>query len=296
MIKTGRVRDMSEKNANNNNRIMRRNYGVTMVELIVTFALLAIFLAAATMCISHAIIFFFDEQQRMSSYTVADVVLSELKDEIRTMQASDEGRKGYVKLRKGASGPDNDGNIYTGTTIEYIASSINDGLNAVQIDVAGCDDYMIMVDKTDKELKFRADKADIKSDYLTMRYYEKTKETNNTYDGLCMDRIINGTYAAGLADFSTKVNSDVVWHASEKLPKELYQNHTIDLQFSVKPRNDEAGNLVVDYVDVTVFVKSLKDDGTSETVYQKERRIDLQNTVYYKPYSEPTLYSDVTAP
>ena len=287
---------MSYKN-NEHNRIFRKNHGVTMVELIVTFALLAIFLAAATMCISHAIIFFFDEQQRMSSYTVADVVLSELKEEIRTMQSSEDGRKGYIKLRKGAAGPDESGGIYTGTTIEYIASNINDGLNAVQIDTAGCSDRMIMVDKTDKELKLRdaangGENANLKQNYLTMRYYETFKETNSQYEGMFLDKIVNGTYVGSLPAFTSESNSKVVWHATEKLPKELYNDHVIELQFSVKPTGS---NNVVEYVDVTVFVKKItnKDTMATETVYQKERRIDLQNTVYYKPYSEPTMYSDV---
>lgn len=291
---------MSCDNSKTKKRIICRNKGVTMVELIVTFALLAIFLATATMCISHAIIFFFDEQQRMSSYTVADVVLSELKDEIRTMQSSEDGRKGYIKLRKGSSGPDVAGGVYTGTTIEYMASNINDGLNAVQIDVAGCDDYMI--DGKNESLRevtvdgAVTNKADIKSDYLTMRYYGRFKETNSTYEELFMDKIVNGTYAASLPVFNGITGSDVVWHASEKLPKELYQRHLIELQFSVSPHDDGSGHQIVDYVDVTVFVKRITDESTmaTEQVYQKERRIDLQNNVYYKPYSEATMYSDVT--
>jgi hypothetical protein len=277
--------------------MQNRNKGVTMVELIVTFALLAIFLAASTMCISHAIIFFFDEQQRMRSYTVADVVLSELKKDIRTMQASDNGRAGYVKLRNGSGAADVNGGIYTGTTIEFIASNINDGQNAVQIDTAGCNADMI--DGKDEKLRevtikgTTTTKATLPSNYLSMRYYGKMKETNSEYANLFMDKFVPGTYAAGLTSFSSLTSGcEVVWHAQEKLPKEMYQDYIIDLEFSVKPRDDGSGNNVVDYVDVTVFVKKIIDEsvGASETVYEKTRRIDIQNEVYYK--LEPTMYSD----
>ena len=78
----------------------QKNSGVTMVELIVSFALLSIFLVAATMCISHAVIFYFSERQTMSSYSVADIVFSEIKNELRTMQSSD--FNGYIKLREKA--------------------------------------------------------------------------------------------------------------------------------------------------------------------------------------------------
>ena len=273
---------------------IQKNKGVTMVELIVTFALLAIFMTAATMCISHAVIFFFDEQQRMRSYTIADVVLSELKDEIRTMQGSGDDLKGYVKLRnKDSAMPDHAGDTYTGSTIEYVVSNINDGAVAVQVDAAGCNDYMIDAkDEKLREVKAGDDttnKADLKEGYLTMRYYGIFTETNPFYNDCFMDKIVPGTYAQTVTDFGSVIGKKVVWHAQEKIPEQMYEYngkaYTVDFQFSVTPRSS-GGHDIVDYVDVTVFVK----DG-GETVYQKSRRVDLQNTVYFNK-DTPTMYSD----
>ncbi len=267
-------------------RIIHKNKGVTMVELIVTFALLAIFMGAATMCISHAIIFFYDEQQRMSSYTVADGVLSEIKAEIRTMQGSEDGLNGYVKLR-------NTSDANTGATLEYITSNINDNENAVQIDANGCNDLLINgKDNTLRELTVEGEptnSANLESGYLTMRYYGRPVEINHVYKKLFEDKIVTGTTAGNVATLVSHIGKKVVWHAQEKLPIDFYQEHKIDLEFKLQPR-DEGGVKYVDYVDVIVYVKDA--DG-AETVYQKERRIALQNKVKYKPSTEATMYSDI---
>lgn len=265
-----------------NKRIMHKNKGVTMVELIVTFALLAIFMGAATMCISHAIIFFYDEQQRMRAYTVADGVLSEIKAEIRTMQGSENGLNGYVKLRN------------SGATLEYITSNINDNMNAVQIDALGCKDFLLNGnDNTIREVTGADGKptktANLEEDYLTMRYYGRPSETNNTYKNLFEDEIVAGTTAGSTAELVAYIGKDVVWHVQEKLPKEFYQDHKIGLEFKVHTYDVE-GVQYVDYIDVIVYVKNAD---KTETVYQKERRIALQNKVKYKTDSEATMYSDI---
>lgn len=266
-----------------------------MVELIVTFALLAIFLAAASMCISHAIINYYNEQHMMAAYSVADLVLSEVKDEIRTMQAS-EKYSGYVKLRtKDGTGKlvsaSESGGTYTGTTIEYVASNINDGRTAVQIDTEGCTDVLISDEDVTTDYW-----EDLKSGYLTMRYYSQYPEKNLAgYKNLYMDEIVAGTSAVASGSYdSLPIGTKVVWHAQEKLPvpKEtenykgsVYQGFTVDLEFSVAPVTDSEGNDVVEYVDVTVNVNDV-----SERVYSKTRRVGLQNTVYYT--EKNTMYSD----
>lgn len=271
---------------NDHKRILCKNKGVTMVELIVTFALLAIFMGAATMCISHAIIFFYDEQQRMSAYTVADGVMSEIKEEIRTMQGSEDGLNGYVKLR-------NTIDANTGATLEYITSNINDNENAVQIDANGCKDLLINgKDNTLREVTYNGNpskSANLESGYLTMRYYGKPPEIDSTYKKLFEDKIVAGTTAGSAADLVSHIGEKVVWHAQEKLPVEFYQEHKIGLEFKIFPR-DEGGVNYVDYIDVIVYVKDA--DGV-ETVYQKERRIALLNKVKYKPKDEATMYSDI---
>ena len=74
------------------------------------------------------------------------------------------------------------------------------------------------------------------------------------------------------------------------MSESFYQQHKIELEFKVAPHDDGSGNKIVDYVDVIVYVK---DENGVDTVYQKERRVDLQNTVKYVPSDEATLYSDI---
>lgn len=263
----------------------RKNRGVTMVELIVSFALLSIFLVAATMCISHAVIFHYSERQTMSAYSVADIVFSEIKDELRTMQSSD--YYGYVKIReKNASdgrlvAVAENGGIYEGTTIEFVASNINNGANAVQLDTEGCTCALINKDGVVKE-----NIDNIKDGYLTLRYYSPYRETKMSgYEKLYMDQIMMGSSAEASNNYNEIIGSKVVWHAEEKLPVQLYQDYTVSLKFSVHPTTDSEGHKVVNFVDVSVSVN----DADGE-VYQKSRRVELQNTVYYETGN--TLYSD----
>ena len=268
-----------------------------MVELIVTFALLAIFLAAASMCISHAILNYYNEQRMMAAYSVADLVLSEVKDEVRTMQAS-KNYSGYVKLlTKDASGKlvasAESGGEYTGTTIEYVTSDLYDNRTAVQIDTEGCSDVLINEDGINDDYW-----EDLKSGYLTMRYYSLYPEKNIAgYKNLYMDELVAGTSAVTSGNYGTlPVGTRVVWHAQEKLapPQDteeasgsVYQNFTVSLNFTVKPEKDADNNPVVKYVDVSVDVND-----ANGMVYNKTRRVTLQNVVYYKDGSQKTMYSD----
>lgn len=306
----------------------KKQAGFTMVEMIVSFALLAIFLAAASMCISHAFLFFFDEKQTMSSYTVADIVMSELKTQIRTMQGSKQGEKvanGYLKLRSedGATvKTKNAEGVYTGTTLEFVVSNISDAVTAVQIDTRGCGDTVevgsgagvgsgsaaantVMIRQGSgsnsyvvKQMKQKNKDAEgggtiadneeyaLKANCLTLRYYSKFPGEKNERKDRFMDRILADSAAVEKnPELMVYAGKDVVWHAEERLPEEFYQGYSIDLEFSVVPVADVDGNQVVNYVDATVFVK----DG-DEVVCQKERRINLQNTVYFK--MDPTMYSD----
>ena len=263
----------------------KKNLGVTMVELIVSFALLSIFLMTATMCISHAVIFHYSERQNMSAYSVADIVFSEIKDELRTMQSSE--YYGYVKIRKKSDSDDKlmavseNGGVYEGTTIEFVPSNINNGANAVLLDSEGCTCALINKDGVVKD-----NIDNIKEGYLTLRYYSTYRETKMAgYEKLYMDQIMMGSSAEASGNYNEIVGNKVVWHAKEKLPVQLYQDYTVSFKFSVRPTVDSEGHNVVNYVDVSVSVN----DADGE-VYQKSRRVELQNTVYYETGN--TLYSD----
>ena len=59
-----------------------------MVELIVSFALLGIFLIGASTIIAYSFREYYAKQRLMTAFTVADTVLAEIKNDIRTMQPS----------------------------------------------------------------------------------------------------------------------------------------------------------------------------------------------------------------
>ncbi len=287
------------------------NAGVTMVELIVCFAMLAIFLTAATMCISHAILFFYHEKQEMAAFSVGDMVFSEIKDDIRTMQGSD--FNGYIKLRT------NDGtgleavsatadHTATGTTIEFVPSNVQDAPVAVQIDTEGCGEASkpnglfkeAILINNEEVVRQATEIKNISKDNLTLRYYCRYPDSDlsDEYRNLYMDVIIPESAAAKEAAFSSYPGRKVVWHTLEKLSTESYQDFKVSLEFSVKPEGieietDDPDNpdqvLLVRYVDVTVNVLD-SSDPTGDPVYTKVRRIDLANTVYYK--EESTMYID----
>ena len=231
----------------------------------------------------------------MSASTVADLVLSEVKDEVRSMQGSGEGLNGYVKLRR----KDADGNLiavtpsggsYEGTTIEYIAANVNEAAVAVQIDAEGCDAVLVDGDGRKEVMigETAVSRASLAGDHLTMRYYSRYPENLIMgYKNLFMDTVISGTSAEASGNYAGLTAQKIVWHATERLPQQSYQGYGIELLFQVKPVADSEGNPVVDYVDITVRVKE-----EDTVVLEKVRRVDLQNVVFYK--NGNTLYSDGT--
>ena len=152
----------------------------------------------------------------------------------------------------------------------------------VQLDTEGCTCAII-----NKESIVKESVDNIKSGYLTLRYYNKYRETKlNAYKNLYMYQVMMGSSAEESGNYSSLMGSKVVWHAEEKLPDKLYQDYTITLNFTVRPEAvyGEADK-VVRYVDVTVTVNDAEGP-----VYQKERRVELQNNVYYVEGN--TMYSD----
>ena len=284
------------------NRVSKKkklnNKGITLVELVVSFGLLAIFLATAAMCISHAVLFYYHQRQEMAAFTVADLAISEIREDIRSMQGSK--FNGYIKVRKKDDstgklvGVSKTSGSYEGTTLEFVTSNIQDSAIAVQIDCEGCgsestgifsDAILINSEKVVNESI-----KNIRKDHITLRYYYKYPgEDLDGYEDLYMDKLLSDSSATKETAFSSYANGkNVVWHTLEKLPAESYQDFTIDLNFSVTPMPpDSEGNEAVSYVDVTVSVKNASGD----EVYSKESRVDLLNEVYYK--EEATMYSDM---
>ena len=229
----------------------------------------------------------------MAAFSVADLAISEIREDICSMQSSK--FNGYIKIReKNGSklvevAPQADGS-YEGTTLEFVPSNIQDAAIAVQIDCEGCGSTGVFSDAIliDSDSVVTTDIKNVLKDHLTLRYYYRYPETKlEGYRDLYMDRILPNSSAADESAFgSYATGTKVVWHALEKLPAESYQDFTIALDFSVSPVTDGEGNEVVSYVDVSVTVN----DASGEEVYTKESRVDLLNEVYYN--SQPTMYSD----
>jgi len=275
-------------------KLLKNNKGVTMVELIVSFALLAIFLTVVTKCISDVITSYYTQQKLMSMYTVADSVMGELKDEICTMQGSElkgGAGKGYLKLRD-ADGitvtTADDSGTYTGSCIEFLQSNLKDGAVMMQIDAGGSTAPII-----DAESIITTSAEGIEDGHLTMLFYLQYSENNQTYKGLYLDRLCKNTKA--LADYQAidqvtmSSGTDVIWDAEERLPDTLYQGYDVKISYSVTPVeatiNGETG-LLVTSVKVTVSV--LEDE---KVRYEKSRTIRLENPVRFN--TEATTYSDI---
>ncbi|MCR5339306.1 MAG: type II secretion system GspH family protein [Lachnospiraceae bacterium] len=286
----------------------KRNAGTTMVELIVSFALLAIFLTAVTMVMSNALLTYYREQKQMSIYSVADTVLSEIREDIRTMQPSvypaDGGSStpaaGYIKLRNGgASLQTTTNNEISGETIEFIKSNMQDGVVLEQIDAMGCGEKAVMVDLREDETTGE-NKLFVVKDQLnqimpegriTVRYYLKAPEQTDALKNYFMDIKHAKSVVTAEDNYANLSNNPqyVVWDVEDRLPAKLYQGLTVKTTFTVKPAGDD---LVVSSVGVRVSLFDPEDP--TKLVYEKEGTIPLQNTVFYN--NDDTVYSEVTVP
>ncbi|MCR4691596.1 MAG: hypothetical protein K5739_09655 [Lachnospiraceae bacterium] len=291
--------------------ILVQQSGTTMVELVVSFLLLAIFLTTVTMVLSNAVLTYYNEQKLMNVYSVSDTVTKEIREDIRRMQGSGSfadgrERKGYVKLRDGAGKtvtaktdrtmPDGSTkNVYHGESIEFLQANEKDGLLMEQMDAKGLASATWMVD-TDGILKSDGDlSARITAGQLCARYYLKNgKEETDALRNLFMDRVypassIRDTYH-GVPD-----GGSVLWDVEDRLPAELYQGLPITLEFDIESAS-EGGQEVVRGVLVTVKVYDMPESGdvadVTDPIYSRSSMIPLQNEVYYK--AEDTTSFDTT--
>ena len=274
------------------------NKGVTLTEMIVSFALLAIFLVAVTIVMTYAVRNYYEVRRVMSSYSVADLVLDEIKNDINTMQIAEHDvndiayGSGYVKLRdeSGTGISSFDEHEITGSTIEFVASNKKYATYVEQIDAAGYKGKMIRSSQLTKALT-ESDGA-LPKGYLTVRYYTAyNAEDKEKYAGYFVDvarddsAILDPT--KGISDVSS--GDKLVRDCEEKLPPSMYEKFTVELKFTVKPEKE-----VVNGTEM-LRVRSVKAhvdvyEGTS-LKYVKDRDIAIENPVYYK--NDKTLYSDL---
>ncbi|MCI1726769.1 MAG: type II secretion system GspH family protein [Lachnospiraceae bacterium] len=272
----------------------KNNKGMTLVEMIVSFALLGIFLAAAGIAISGPVKTYYYQRKTMSAYTVADAVLSEIRNDIQTMRSGiTSSTDGYIKIRDengkaltSTEASDSSGSSKKGVCLEFTGTNSDGTSYAEQIDTAGFEKGFFLTED-DSQLKEPVKKSDgsskIPKGYLTNRYYSLyPDEKSLSYASLYFDFISESKDKnTASADFSKYAGNYVSQSANQKLPEEFYQGFTISLRFILSNATDP-----VQYVEVTAEV--LNNDGSIE--YSKTSCISLQNTVSYKESS--TLYSD----
>ena len=293
--------------------LQKKGRGTTMVELVVTFALLGIFLSAVTMVITNSLTTYYSQQRLISMYSVADVVMGELKNDIRSMQGSvtpdGTALEGFVKLRD-ASGivGATDRNPSTGSTIEFLKSNEYDGLILEQLDAGGCSEDAALIDSNGIIKNPIGDT--VPANRLTARFYLMAAENSDKYKKHYFDvyksdcQLADATIYAGANGITT--GQEVVWDAIDKLPRALYQDFLIRTEFEVTPHSDGNGHLAVSQVTARVsiydaLVQEVELPGGitkkvstipagADPVYTRETIIPLQNTVWYS--TDKTLYSD----
>ncbi len=264
--------------------------GVTLTEMVVSFALLAIFLVAVSVVITYAVKNYYNERRVMTSYSVADLVLDAVKNDIQTMQASkvtinglDYG-EGYVKLRDetGHAIQVHDNHTVKGSTIEFVSSNIKDAVYAEQIDTKGYKGFMI---RNKSVTQSESTINPLAKDKLTVRYY--SKDTGEAVGSKYHDLYIDKAFAD--AKVSTDIpaltaGADVVRDCEEKLSKEMYDTFTVSVSFATTPVKVGSDFVIKSVVcEVTVY-----EDG--DVKYIKEREIPLQNRVIYN--NDATMYSE----
>ncbi|MCR5586071.1 MAG: type II secretion system GspH family protein [Lachnospiraceae bacterium] len=279
------------------------NAGFTMVELIVSFALMGIFMIATTMAISTSITQYYHERDLISAFSLGDSVLSFVKEDIRTMQGSDNliAANGYIKLRDadGKQITGEAGTEITGETLEFVMSSATETDCVEQIDAKGFVTGEKNSDGTDKKGVLIKNHAiindaieDMDSGYLTFRYYRKDNyEEGVNYKNCYMDYVLTGTELAnsGILETGTRVARD----AEERIAESQYQRYKIEMEFSMTPEDydetSDATDMIVRYVNIKVNII----DADGNFVHSKETSVALQNKVLYK--NENTMYSDLNA-
>ncbi len=303
-------------------RDLRKNEkGATLVEMIVSFALIGIFLAATFTAVSSALVTYYHERELMAAYTVADTVISSIKDDIHTMRpqrlaSTDdtyESLDGYVKIRDGSTstsvgstvttlsdGNSDGSNEYYGDTIEFLRAASYNITNdeAADTDISFVETInssgfsgtlykktdVISVDSSGNNGAVSRD-----SGYLTLRYYSRNSES--TYKNLGADLLLT----------DSGLGSDSISRGlTEKLGSDYYNGLYVDLHFFIPESALETDTLSVGnaanfvrFVGVTVDVYREYDGTTfSDQLYSKTEYIDIQNDVWFANYK--TLYSDLS--
>lgn len=103
-------------------RMIRNRSGTTLVELVVCFALLAVFLTVTAAAAVPAMRMYIRNQQINQAQSVADALLQKIRAELQRMQGTDNesGTDNYIKLRSGDGTTCMADGEKSGTSVEFI--------------------------------------------------------------------------------------------------------------------------------------------------------------------------------
>lgn len=300
MKRDDHMRKFEWKKKNRQQSHMCGNKGYTLVELIVTFALLAIFMTAVVACLPNITKIYTNLQAINHQKTICNTVSNQIRNELQStlgVEGTDDalGVKigngiGYIALidasgqqimiptggavsTGGAILPDAD---LTGDTIEFV---FRDGIIA-QLDAKGFNGY------TMRKKKLQVDYHDAKaisSGALLTRYYQTDGDYNKK---LTVIDYKSGEYAVATeVGIVTEGLKNVAYAIEYPYAKPFYEGYELKTKFTIKKdafytygdgTTESPARTYVNYINYTL---SLWKDGHMK--YSQDYVVNVQNAVPY---------------
>lgn len=294
------MRKFEWKKKNRQQSHMCSNKGYTLVELIVTFALLAIFMTAVVACLPNITKIYMNLQAINHQKTICNTVSNQIRNELQStlgVEGADDALgvknvngKGYIALiddsgqqimiptggavsTGGAILPASD---LTGDTIEFV---LRDGIIA-QLDAKGFNGY------TMRKKKLQVDYHDAKaisSGALLTRYYQMDGDYNKK---LTVIDYKSGDYAVATeAGIVTEGLKNVAYAIEYPYAKPFYEGYELQTKFTIKKdafytygdgTTESPARTYVNYINYTL---SLWKDGHMK--YSQDYVVNVQNAVPY---------------
>lgn len=294
------MRKFEWKKKNRQQSHMCGNKGYTLVELIVTFALLAIFMTAVVACLPNITKIYTNLQAINHQKTICNTVSNQIRNELQStlgVEGADDALgvqnvngKGYIALiddsgqqimiptggavsTGGAILPASD---LTGDTIEFV---LRDGIIA-QLDAKGFNGY------TMRKKKLQVDYHDAKaisSGALLTRYYQTDGDYNKK---LTVIDYKSGVYAVATeAGIVTEGLKNVAYAIEYPYAKPFYEGYELKTKFTIKKdafysygdgTTESPKRTYVNYINYTL---SLWKDGHMK--YSQDYVVNVQNAVPY---------------
>ena len=279
-----------------NNRLVHTigQKGYTLVELLVTFALFAIFMTAVVMCLPGITKIYMQLQQVNHEKTICNTVSNEIRSELEgilgvegdgdPLGAKTGNGIGYLMLldEEGkqitiASDGETSGAIAPAADIsgEGIEFAYLDGIIA-QMDTKGFTGYTMRKKKLQSGYQ-------VNSGALVTRYYEADSEKNERTTTI--DYQAGGSYSVAAGMTVSDGMHDVAYAVRYPYVEQFYEGFELRTAFTVKKEAFYTAGAGTEesplrtYVNYVNYTLSLLKDG--ELYYSQEYAVNLQNSVPY---------------